>query len=83
MRGYFVFFISFFLVFSASAQTQIPPEVQVQACQSRLLEVTQEELGIRGQAIVWQHDMISAQNKVKDLEAKIKQMEDKYEPKNK
>jgi hypothetical protein len=41
-----------------------------QACQSKLLETIQVELGVRAQAITWQHDLVAAQAKIKELESK-------------
>lgn len=59
----------------AFAQSAAPSvEAQAQACMSKLLETTQSELSVRAQAITWQHDLVAAQ-------ARIKALEDKYEPK--
>lgn len=62
----------------AFAQSPFPDQTaQTQACQSKLLETIQGELNVRAQAIVWQHEMIAAQQKVKELEAKLAKPEEK------
>lgn len=68
---------SFLFASAALAQTPIPAEAQLQACQSRLLEVIQGELNVRAQAIVWQRDMLAAQKRVKELEDKYEKTEEK------
>ncbi len=56
-------------------------DADTQACQSKLLETINVELGVRAQAINWQHDLIAAQAAQRAAEARVKALESKYEPK--